>query len=432
MPAPATVTLRDIELVRVGEWAASTGPVGITRADLAAMVAAHADPEVDRAAIRIGHVDPRFDGEPALGWVENLRVDGDVLRGDLVEVPAMLAELIPRAFRRRSVEIAWQVRTPGGRQHVAALAGLALLGVQPPAVKGLADVAALYGRTAAAAMTVSAPHQPDGALTATSVTALALDDGPGGDADDRVAIRAALSTIGAAVSALEAELDAIPDPTITQPPDGAPHTGRRDPDGGPPMTTITDARVRELLGLEESADIEAELERIAGELASGTGDPAGDPPAGDPPADPPADPAAPPAPPADPEAQPGADPEAQPGAGTPELVTLSAGNLEELRRAAAEGAEARRILADQERASVLRSALSSGRIAPADAPAWTARLDADLEGTRTLLSSLTPAFSTSELGSDLGAATQVDASAWDAFEAEVFGIEAPAPAPTSK
>jgi hypothetical protein len=141
---PTTVTIRDVELVQLGTWRASTGDTTIGADDLASMLAAASDPEVDQAAMRIGHIDPRFDGEPALGWVRNLRQVGNKLVGDLVDVPAKLAEIIPRALRRRSVEIAWGYKTPSGKTYKAALTGLALLGVTPPAVKGLADVLARY------------------------------------------------------------------------------------------------------------------------------------------------------------------------------------------------------------------------------------------------------------------------------------------------
>jgi hypothetical protein len=140
-----TVTLPGVKIVRTGTWAASTGVTTITEEDLEDMVKASVDPNVDQAPLKIGHVDPNYDGYPALGWVENLRVDDGVLIGDLVDVPAALAEVIPKAFRRRSAEIGWAVRTPEGEHYRATLMGLALLGKTPPAVKGLGDVLELYG-----------------------------------------------------------------------------------------------------------------------------------------------------------------------------------------------------------------------------------------------------------------------------------------------
>ena len=145
----ATASIRDVELVATGSWAGLTGQTVIERSDLEAVLEAAADPDVDGAPIKLGHVDSRFDGEPAMGWVEPTRIidrDGrSILVGDLVGMPARLAEVAPTAYRRRSVELLFGVKTPGGRAYRAVLTGLALLGVAAPAVKGLADVAALFG-----------------------------------------------------------------------------------------------------------------------------------------------------------------------------------------------------------------------------------------------------------------------------------------------
>lgn len=148
----ATVNIPGVELVKTGTWQASTGTVTITETDLASMVAESRDPAVDGVPVKLGHVDPRFDGEPALGWVRNLRLSGDgsTLIGDLMEVPASLADIIGSAYPRRSVEIDWGLPTSDGGKRGAVLTGLALLGVTPPAVKGLGDV---YRTAASATLT---------------------------------------------------------------------------------------------------------------------------------------------------------------------------------------------------------------------------------------------------------------------------------------
>jgi hypothetical protein len=153
-----TVTLHDVELCRVGQWNASTGGAPITRELMEAVIAARQDPQSDHVPVHLGHMDPRFpalsDGEPALGWVERLRITGqpgqESLVGDLADVPARWAAIIPKAFRRRSVELAKNLRTPAGRTHPYALVGLGLLGVQAPAVKGMSDIAARYSEAALA------------------------------------------------------------------------------------------------------------------------------------------------------------------------------------------------------------------------------------------------------------------------------------------
>ena len=128
--------------MKAGTWASARGKVTITNADLAAMVAESRDPDLDAPPIKLGHVDPRFDGEPALGWVRNLRLssDGATLIGDLTDVPASLADVIATAYPRRSIEAAWGMPKGDGTKRGAVLTGLALLGITPPAVKGLADV----------------------------------------------------------------------------------------------------------------------------------------------------------------------------------------------------------------------------------------------------------------------------------------------------
>lgn len=148
------VTVPNVELCMVGDdWQASTGPVTITAEDLVAAVAAQDDPGLRTPVLKLGHVDPRFDGQPSIGRVCNLRTDGtgQVLLGDLVGVPAWIAEIIPSAWPSRSVEFCSNYQTGTGRTHDMALLGLALLGVQAPAIEGLADVAALYQVQAASA-----------------------------------------------------------------------------------------------------------------------------------------------------------------------------------------------------------------------------------------------------------------------------------------
>jgi hypothetical protein len=74
-----TVTLHDVELVTTGVHPGATGSTPVAREDLEAMLAAAADPEVDRPPVHPGHFDPRFvqalaDGEPALGYVLPRRI----------------------------------------------------------------------------------------------------------------------------------------------------------------------------------------------------------------------------------------------------------------------------------------------------------------------------------------------------------------------
>src|SRR5262249_52019816 len=96
--------------------------------------------------IKLGHVDPRFDGQPAIGQVKNLRLspDGDRLIGDLTGMPGWLAEVAASAYPNRSIENVWDHQCQVGHRHPFAVTGLALLGVAPPAVAGLNDIRSLF------------------------------------------------------------------------------------------------------------------------------------------------------------------------------------------------------------------------------------------------------------------------------------------------
>lgn len=161
--APPLSHLPRVELMHVGTWDASTGKHTFTPDDLAYAVAAMDCPAVHRPRIKLGHTDPRFDGEPAVGWVDHLAVaDGRALIGDLVGMPGWLATpdesghtVIASAYPQRSIEGEFDYQCALGHTHPFVLTGLALLGVTEPAIgtlQSLQDVAALYGVAA------SAPH----------------------------------------------------------------------------------------------------------------------------------------------------------------------------------------------------------------------------------------------------------------------------------
>lgn len=141
-------SLLGVELARAGTWDLVTGGRRtFTVADFDDIVAASA--EFGAATIRPGHTDPRFDGEPALGRVDNLRVVGDRLVGDLVDLPSWMASRrAAAAYPNRSIEGYSNVTSDTGRRYRMVLTSLALLGVTAPAIDGLA---ALPAAVAAAA-----------------------------------------------------------------------------------------------------------------------------------------------------------------------------------------------------------------------------------------------------------------------------------------
>lgn len=107
-----------------------------------------------RAPLKLGHgMNQRLaresgyeDGEmPALGWIENPRVENGRLLTDWKRVPKKLAALIQAgAFRTRSLELRSYVSQKDGGRVGPAIKGLALMGAKSPAVRTLDDVIALY------------------------------------------------------------------------------------------------------------------------------------------------------------------------------------------------------------------------------------------------------------------------------------------------
>lgn len=143
---PALTTITGVAIARVGQWDASTGPWVCTREQLADAVRAQHDPAFRSGVLKIGHDDPRFDGEPAVGRLLNLRLDasGEVLLADLTGVPTWLADVLPSAYPSRSIEAMLGVQTQTGEQYAMVVTGLALLGVTPPAIESLADLASRF------------------------------------------------------------------------------------------------------------------------------------------------------------------------------------------------------------------------------------------------------------------------------------------------
>lgn len=426
-----TVTLHDVELCRVGTWQASTGTASLSDEDLTSALEAAADPEVDRAPVHPGHFDARFsiatDGEPALGWVVPRRVENGRLIGDLVDVPAKLAAIIPKAYARRSVELAFGVKTAAGKTYRAVVTGLGLLGVQAPAVKGLADVVARYSlgdadyevvEFAVGEALVAAAEAPatrdtpgQGATSTTSALRSAHDQSQqvtdlGGTVprftDDRLRALLGLSA-DHDVAAIQAAIDGGASPadalTSTQ--------------GGGTQPAAPDATAT--TGIAPTSTAPAQDAAVANGDAPATGT-----------ATVPAVAAAP--------AATGAV-----AAGNalqlPEgVVLLSQGQLDDLLAKANAGQSAAEQLAAQRRDGIITTALSEGRLAVAEREVFRQRLDADEAGTVALLSALQPGRVPVTPQGHAGDASATDAATSDedaafaAFSQVVYGLPARQPA----
>jgi hypothetical protein len=167
-------TLHGIEMAAVGTWKVSTGETTFTTEDFVDAVAALECPGVRNPVIKLGHGEPdstsgvRWDGEPAVGWVANMRFDGAKMIGDFTGMPAWLADadeaglsVLAAAYPDRSIEISRPFECQIGHLHPSVITAISLLGVYAPGVgvlKSMQDVYAAFtqeGATARAAVTLA-------------------------------------------------------------------------------------------------------------------------------------------------------------------------------------------------------------------------------------------------------------------------------------
>lgn len=81
-------------------------------------------------------------GDPAYGWMSDLKRNGDVLTADFTDVPSEIIDAIgKRRYNSVSIELAPKIEY-AGKTYKNVLAGVALLGSEWPAVKGLAPLSA--------------------------------------------------------------------------------------------------------------------------------------------------------------------------------------------------------------------------------------------------------------------------------------------------
>lgn len=147
---PQLRTIAGVELMKVGDWPAKSGDFKVTRTVLADAARAFEAGVLRKPPLKLGHWDPRFEGSPALGYVDNMRLTdgGDTLVGDYVNVPATIARLIPHAWPDRSIEGLYDYRATDGTVWPFIVTSVALLGATDPAgreLRSLQDVAELYG-----------------------------------------------------------------------------------------------------------------------------------------------------------------------------------------------------------------------------------------------------------------------------------------------
>lgn len=126
-----------LPLARPGQFTDQNGAtVQFSEADLSAAASAY-DPALHEAPVVIGH--PK-DTAPAYGWVQALEFGEGGLVAEAHNTVAEFAELVSGPFKKRSARF----YTPNSPRNpvpgVYYLRDVGLLGAQPPAIKGLADV----------------------------------------------------------------------------------------------------------------------------------------------------------------------------------------------------------------------------------------------------------------------------------------------------
>lgn len=133
-------SLLNREIFKVGKWKGSS-TVEADAAYLAAMVQSYADlnSKVPGFAvpIKLGH--NKRVGEPAFGYAENIHLseDGGTVLADFNDMdPEIVDQITKKKYNTVSVEI-WPQVNYDGKTYPNVLSGVALLGAEWPAVKGL-------------------------------------------------------------------------------------------------------------------------------------------------------------------------------------------------------------------------------------------------------------------------------------------------------
>ena len=184
---PKTRTI-EAEIFSTGTWNGET----FDRADLEEIAGNfHRLKASLNPPLKFGHDEDQtllgqMDGDPALGWVEDLRVEGDKLVAKFAGVPDVVHEAIREGrYRRISAELYFNVRHEG-QEIGKVLKAVALLGADLPAVTNLEDLSAYLataengelGTNVARCFTltahggrISAPTRPEGEGAATALEA---------------------------------------------------------------------------------------------------------------------------------------------------------------------------------------------------------------------------------------------------------------------
>lgn len=132
--------LKNVELFGVGLWNGHH----FKMEDLNHMASAYSKFSAAlRIPLKFGHNDEQAmtDGQPALGWVHNVRVENEMLLGDFSDMPDIVYKAIKqKLYDSLSIELSLDVEYKG-KEYPFVLTGVALLGADLPSVNTIKDLA---------------------------------------------------------------------------------------------------------------------------------------------------------------------------------------------------------------------------------------------------------------------------------------------------
>ncbi len=134
-----------VEVFSVGKW----NGIDFDVSDLQLISAAFDKlKENHKVPLKFGHNDdqPFTDGQPALGWVDSLEVDGEKLVANMTDVPDVVFNAVQnKLYRHVSIELDFGVSYKGDH-YPFVLSGIALLGADIPAVNNIGDLTKYMAR----------------------------------------------------------------------------------------------------------------------------------------------------------------------------------------------------------------------------------------------------------------------------------------------
>jgi hypothetical protein len=134
-------SIKNVEVFSVGKW----NDTKITLDDLKDMVRSFEDLKNGwRPCLKLGHdqqqLVARASGLPAIGWVENLYLNGNKLMADFCDIPEKVYKLIQaKSYRKVSCEVYFNFEYKD-QKYKAFLGAVALLGAEKPGVMDLNDI----------------------------------------------------------------------------------------------------------------------------------------------------------------------------------------------------------------------------------------------------------------------------------------------------